>query len=66
MSAHLAESNLCEALRHYDAYCRLLNDELGVGPSPRLVRMIPARSAGADRAGADRAGEPDGLRRRLG
>lgn len=61
VSAHLAEGNLCEALRHYDAYCQLLNDELGVGPSPQLVRMIPARSAGADRAG-----EPHGLRRPLG
>ncbi|QGZ51993.1 SARP family transcriptional regulator [Streptomyces sp. QHH-9511] len=41
VSAHLAEGNLNEALRHYDAFRQLLRAELGVEPSVRFARMIP-------------------------
>ncbi|MFJ8085806.1 BTAD domain-containing putative transcriptional regulator [Streptomyces sp. NPDC096205] len=41
VSAHLAEGNLGEALRHYEAFRRLLDEELGVEPSPRFARMLP-------------------------
>ncbi|MGW3680841.1 AfsR/SARP family transcriptional regulator [Streptomyces prasinus] len=55
VSAHLAEGNLSEAVRHYDAFCRSLDEELGVTPSPRFARMLlerlPARTTprGRDR-----------------
>ncbi|SNX55711.1 DNA-binding SARP family transcriptional activator [Streptomyces sp. TLI_55] len=48
VSAHLAEGNVGEAVRHYEAFCRLLDEELGVGPSPRFARLFPGR--GGDRA----------------
>ncbi|MFF3930489.1 AfsR/SARP family transcriptional regulator [Streptomyces hirsutus] len=41
VSAHLAEGNISEAVRHYDAFRRLLKEELGVAPSPRFARMLP-------------------------
>ncbi|MFB7449652.1 BTAD domain-containing putative transcriptional regulator [Streptomyces sp. NPDC056194] len=41
VSAHLAEGNLNEALRHYHAFQHLLRAELGVEPSVRFTRMIP-------------------------
>ncbi|MEU0253810.1 BTAD domain-containing putative transcriptional regulator [Streptomyces sp. NPDC006184] len=40
VSAHLAEGNLNEAVRHYRSYQRLLREELGVEPSPRFTRML--------------------------
>ncbi|MFD3737822.1 BTAD domain-containing putative transcriptional regulator [Streptomyces sp. ISL-111] len=43
MSAPLAEGNVAEAVRHYAAFCRLLDEELGVEPSPRFARMLPGR-----------------------
>ncbi|WP_329214387.1 SARP family transcriptional regulator [Streptomyces sp. NBC_01485] len=43
VAAHLAEGNVSEAVRHYDAFRRLLNEELGVEPSPRFARMLPER-----------------------
>ncbi|MEV8593529.1 BTAD domain-containing putative transcriptional regulator [Streptomyces sp. NPDC052012] len=43
VSAHLAEGNISEAVRHYDAFSQLLNDELGVPPSPQFARMLPER-----------------------
>ncbi|MEU3783250.1 BTAD domain-containing putative transcriptional regulator [Streptomyces sp900129855] len=43
VSAHLAEGNVSEAVRHYHAFRRLLNEELGVEPSPRFARMLPGR-----------------------
>lgn len=43
VSAHLAEGNVAEAVRHYEAFCRLLDEELGVEPSPRFARMLPER-----------------------
>ncbi|MFE2561183.1 BTAD domain-containing putative transcriptional regulator [Streptomyces sp. NPDC059352] len=41
VSAHLAEGNVIEAVRHYHAFRRLLRTELGVEPSPEFSRMIP-------------------------
>ncbi|WP_149551239.1 AfsR/SARP family transcriptional regulator [Streptomyces marokkonensis] len=49
VSAHLAEGNVSEAVRHYDAFCRLLKKELGVAPSPRFARMLPERLSGSSR-----------------
>ncbi|MFI9565883.1 AfsR/SARP family transcriptional regulator [Streptomyces rishiriensis] len=43
VSAHLAEGNLSEAIRHYCAFRRLLHEELGVEPSPRFTGMLPER-----------------------
>lgn len=62
VSAHLAEGNVSEAVRHYDAFCRLLSKELGVAPSPRFARMLPERFSGrpAPRSGA--LPRRDGLR----
>ncbi|MEV6837069.1 BTAD domain-containing putative transcriptional regulator [Streptomyces sp. NPDC051133] len=40
VSAHLAEGNLIEAVRHYRSFQRLLREELGVDPSPRFTRML--------------------------
>ncbi|MET7443204.1 bacterial transcriptional activator domain-containing protein, partial [Streptomyces sp. NPDC005568] len=48
VSAHLAEGNVGEAVRHYEEFRRLLEEELGVAPSPRFARMLPER-AGAGR-----------------
>ncbi|MET7296679.1 BTAD domain-containing putative transcriptional regulator [Streptomyces griseoloalbus] len=50
VSAHLAEGNVGEAVRHYDAFRRLLNQELGVAPSPRFARMLPERLSERTRA----------------
>lgn len=41
VSAHLAEGNVAEAVRHYEGFRRLLDEELGVEPSPRFARMLP-------------------------
>lgn len=41
VAVHVAEGNVCEAIRHYDAYRVLLDRELGVEPSERLVGMLP-------------------------
>ncbi|MEU5431994.1 BTAD domain-containing putative transcriptional regulator [Streptomyces sp. NPDC020719] len=41
VSAHLAEGNVIEAVRHYRAFQRLLREELGLEPSHRFARMIP-------------------------
>lgn len=38
--AHLAEGNLSEAVRQYRSYGRLLQEELGVEPSPELQRLV--------------------------
>ncbi|MFD9339395.1 BTAD domain-containing putative transcriptional regulator [Streptomyces sp. NPDC060028] len=48
VSAHLAEGNVNEAVRHYRAFRRLLRDELGVEPSHRFARMLPATGGGVD------------------
>jgi DNA-binding SARP family transcriptional activator len=59
VSAHLSEGNVCEALRHYAAFRRLLNDELGVEPSFRFTRLLgewlpPRAAAGHHPAGIPR------------
>ncbi|MGW2050465.1 AfsR/SARP family transcriptional regulator [Streptomyces sp. NPDC001858] len=43
VSAHLAEGNVSEALRHYQAFCRLLHQELSVEPSPQFTRLLTER-----------------------
>jgi DNA-binding SARP family transcriptional activator len=43
LAIHLAEGNLGEALRQYDALCRLLRLELGVEPSAQTARMVSLR-----------------------
>jgi DNA-binding SARP family transcriptional activator len=40
IEVHLAESNHAEALRQYDAYRRLLAQELGLHPSPAIRRLV--------------------------
>lgn len=43
LAVHLAEGNLGEAVRQYDALCRLLRLELGVEPSAQTARMLALR-----------------------
>ncbi len=43
LAVHLAEGNVGEALRQYDALCRLLRLELGVEPSEQTARMLTLR-----------------------
>ncbi|MDI5906680.1 MULTISPECIES: BTAD domain-containing putative transcriptional regulator [Streptomyces] len=52
VSAHLAEGNVSEAVRHYEAFCRLLEEELGVAPSPLFARMLPERAGAGGRKAA--------------
>ena len=40
VSAHLAEGNRSEALRQYRTFERLLDEQLGVGPSDRMLTLI--------------------------
>jgi DNA-binding SARP family transcriptional activator len=40
VQAHLAEGNLSEALRQYDTYRALLQNELGLRPSKRLHDLV--------------------------
>jgi DNA-binding SARP family transcriptional activator len=40
ISAHLGEGNVSEAVRQLAAYRRLLDDELGIAPSPRLAALV--------------------------
>lgn len=40
ISVHLLEGNYSEARRHYEDYRKLLHDELAVGPSPILRRLM--------------------------
>ncbi|MFI9429102.1 BTAD domain-containing putative transcriptional regulator [Streptomyces achromogenes] len=42
VAAQLAAGDVDEAVRHYDAFRRLLREELGVPPSPLFMRMLPA------------------------
>jgi DNA-binding SARP family transcriptional activator len=41
VSAHLAEGNMIEARKHYEAFRHLLRAELGAEPSPWFTRSIP-------------------------
>ncbi|MFE1441965.1 BTAD domain-containing putative transcriptional regulator [Streptomyces sp. NPDC058739] len=49
VSAHLAEGNVAEAVRHFEAFRRMLDEELGVPPSPRFARMLPERAGAGGR-----------------
>ncbi|MFF8477236.1 BTAD domain-containing putative transcriptional regulator [Streptomyces sp. NPDC015414] len=40
VSAHLAEGNVSEAVRHYHSFRRLLREELGVEPSPQFAHLL--------------------------
>jgi DNA-binding SARP family transcriptional activator len=40
ISAHLAEGNSWEALRQYRWYQRILGQELGIEPSPRMAQLV--------------------------
>jgi DNA-binding SARP family transcriptional activator len=52
IEAHLAESNVADARRQFEAFRRLLRDELGVAPSPVLSRLVGLSSPdGPDRHG---------------
>jgi DNA-binding SARP family transcriptional activator len=42
IKAHLSEGNASEAVRQFESYRRLLADELGLSPSPRVASLIPA------------------------
>jgi DNA-binding SARP family transcriptional activator len=46
VAAHLAEGNLCEARRAFNAYRRLLRTELGVDPPETLAHLVYAVSVG--------------------
>lgn len=65
VSAHLAEGNVGEAVRHYEAFRRLLEDELGIAPSPRFARMLPERAGagGSTPLARQRRGHGGGSRR---
>ncbi|WP_329331669.1 AfsR/SARP family transcriptional regulator [Streptomyces sp. NBC_00663] len=58
VAAHLAEGNVGEALRHYEAFRRLLEEELGVAPSPRFARMLPQRPGDRARQATARKAAP--------
>jgi DNA-binding SARP family transcriptional activator len=45
---HLAEGNTSEALRHFELFQHLLASELGLQPSPRLVKLMRHIGAGHD------------------
>jgi DNA-binding SARP family transcriptional activator len=47
ISVYLAEGNVIDALRQYDVFRSLIGVELGLVPSPRLVRLLPGRSRDA-------------------
>ncbi|MGH4009589.1 MAG: AfsR/SARP family transcriptional regulator [Pseudonocardiaceae bacterium] len=40
ITVHLHEENVIEAVRHFRSFSRLLRDELGVEPSPRIAALI--------------------------
>lgn len=40
ISAHVAEGNRTEAIRHFRAYSQLLDDELGLTPAPELADLF--------------------------
>lgn len=42
--AYLAEGNICEAIRQYRSYCRLLKTELSAEPSPMLNELVSSIS----------------------
>jgi len=43
--AYLGEGNRCDAIRVYGEYVAVLDQQLGLEPSPDLQRLVPGRSA---------------------
>lgn len=41
MAVYLAEGNVCDAIRQYDAFRDLLQRELGLEPSPGFAQLVP-------------------------
>lgn len=48
IQALLAQGNVAQAQARYDAYATLLDDELGLAPSPSIRRLAPAAHSGRD------------------
>jgi DNA-binding SARP family transcriptional activator len=46
---HLAEGNVAEAVRQYEACCRLFEQELGLQPSSLLTDLLPSRGPAVTR-----------------
>lgn len=46
ISAYLAEGNRAEAILTYRAYRDTLNRELGVEPSPEMVKLVATLTVG--------------------
>jgi len=42
IEVHIAEGNVASALKHYQHYRAILQRELGVGPSQRMVQLVRA------------------------
>jgi DNA-binding SARP family transcriptional activator len=40
IAAYIAQGNACEALRQYQRYSKLVNREMGIGPTPLLTQLI--------------------------
>ncbi|WP_405868147.1 SARP family transcriptional regulator [Streptomyces sp. NBC_01515] len=59
VAVHLAENNVVEAIRHYEAFRRLLREELGLEPSARFAAMFPYRAKGGTRAPSLTASTPE-------
>ncbi|MGY1690619.1 AfsR/SARP family transcriptional regulator [Geodermatophilus sp. SYSU D01105] len=53
---HLAEGNVCEALRAYEQFRQLLADELGIQPSEHMARLVRDLGATAPTGGCRCAG----------
>ena len=49
--AHIAEGNWSEALQQYERCRRVLDEELGIGPTPALESLVARSTAGAVAAG---------------
>jgi DNA-binding SARP family transcriptional activator len=65
VAVHLAENNVVEAIRHYEAFSRLLREELGLEPSARFAGMFPYRAKDGARTSSPLVPVP-GTRDRLG
>lgn len=52
ISYHLSEGNQSEAFRQYAMYCRVLKEELGVAPSPKMARLLAHVADGDEASGA--------------
>ncbi len=60
IEAHLAEGNVAEARRQFERFRRILQDDLGVAPSPTLTRLVghPSASRHRDPASSKNAEVP--------